>query len=257
MFSYLATPSRPPGILAAPRSSPVSAGYIAKVKAVQSANLIDFWTLNDASGTTAVDAINTARNGLYVNSPTLQAATFADGVNKAPAFVSASSQYVNVFSSSLAAAFNNAEGTLLCWLNPTAAAWADTAQHLGVLIGKDVNNLVIVRKNAVAKNLNWYYSGAGVAKQVNFTYGTAPTTWVPMVLTWSTTGNRMRAYLSGSQTGADQTPLPTWASAPIAGWCQIGAYNGPSLYMDGNIAMCALWTKELTAAEVLTVSTAP
>src|SRR5258707_566144 len=57
-----------------PLNSNFSTGYIAKVQAVQSANEIDFWPLNELSGGGAIDQQNVARNGTYVGPPTLAAA---------------------------------------------------------------------------------------------------------------------------------------------------------------------------------------
>ena len=230
--------------------------FIQKVAAVETANLLDFWTLNDTVGPTAVDNINALRNGTYVAAPTLQNALFLDGVSKAPLFVPASTQWVNIYTtggSGLSTLFSGAEGSILLWIKVTLAHWNDANAYGFWALHVDASNIITATKIS-ANNLQLSYVSGGTQKQVTIGAMSAAT-WQALVTTWSHTNNRVRHYLNGTQQGADLVGPPafvgTLADAALMA-LSIGATPGVD-----NGAMGALWTKELTPTEVLTVSTAP
>jgi large repetitive protein len=227
--------------------------YINKLKTVENASLIDIWPLNEASGTVANDAVASARNGAYVNTPTLANQLFQDGVNSEPLFTAASLQYVNVFSSSLASAFSAAQGTILVWIKFSSAEWALVTARRFVDLFVNASNEVLIDKNG-ANSLRWLMTAGGTTSLVALG-SQSSTNWLPLVITWNKASNRLRAYISGSQTGTDQTLTGVWAGSLAQ--ATVAAANGPSTYMQGNLGMVALWTIELTAAEVATISAAP
>lgn len=238
-----------------PLNSNFSSNYILKILALEAANLIDFQPLNETTGTIAVDQVSPARNSTYQGPPTLHSALFQDGVNFAPLFVVVHGDFVdlpvtgvNGFNS----VFNGLEGTMLVWIQMTLAHWNDANIYSFASIDIDVNNHIRITKSA-ANTLKWEYLAAGSSSAVTVG-GIVGTTWQALVITWSHSLNRARAYLKGVQQGADQTPVGLFAGNPVT--CRAMALNGGNLAPD-NAAMWAIWSKELTAAEVLQASTAP
>jgi Concanavalin A-like lectin/glucanases superfamily len=227
--------------------------FVTKVSAIEAANFIDFWTLGDLGGTTIVDNINAARNGVYQNSPALHSNLFADFVHVCPTFNGAN-QYGDVFSASLAAAFSLAEGTLMAPFYIAPEPLTDANVYVCASFSADASNEVTIFKNG-QNTFTMRYIGGGITKLVSASVFSANGWHIP-IATWSTLNNRFRGYIDGTQTGGDQTPLPTWVGSLVAGRCNIGAFAGPGFFFPGSLAMIGLWTKELTSAEVASASSA-
>lgn len=234
--------------------------YVNKLKTVENANLIDIWLLQDSTQATALDSVNVARNGSYVNNPVLQSELFADGANYEPRFKQASQQYVSLPAAAIDTAMSKTEGSLLAWLKLSALE-AQNAFTGFVGLRIDGNNIIQLDRqfSGINAQFRWVWVGGAVQKinLLNFTQpATPPTDWTAMVITWSTVNNRLRAYFAGSAIGSELTPVPalvgSLATAVLASDIPVGGG-----YLEGALGPCALWTKELTAAEVLSISTVP
>jgi hypothetical protein len=223
--------------------------YINKVVALSP---IAYWPLDDTSGSTARDASGNGRTGTYSN-VTLNAVGPVSG--GAAASFNGSTSFVNVYSASLAAAFNGAEGSLMVWgIVSAAGVWTNGAEGRLVTLSADASNRVLISKSATDNTLTFQYSAGGVAKTVNHTFSS--TAYFYAALTWSKSNDRARCYVAGAQVGATQTSLGTFAGSLAATLSVIGAQNTtPTGVFSGTEAHVAVWSRELSAAEVLSLAT--
>lgn len=232
----------------------LSSPYLAKVQQTETANLVDFWSLNDQAGTAATDLIAAARSGTYVHSPTLAHDVFADGVNLTPLFASGSSQFVSLPFAAVDAVLNRSEGTFLVWVKIALTDWNAATPLMFFELYTDVNNYIQVFKNG-ANNLTWFYNHGGVSSSVAKS-SVSNVNWLPIALTWSVSNNRIRAYYAGVQEGSDQALSGAFSGALTFAALAAQAHSS-QFFVNGNEAMCALWTKELSAGEVSSISIAP
>lgn len=225
--------------------------YITKVEGIRTASLIDFWAMDDSVLSIALDRIATIRNAAYVASPTLQAVLGPDGSLKAPAF-NGTTQYVDFRTPSFTGTWNPALGTLLIWVQMTATEWLTSTPRQIAKIFVDASNfLEILKNNTSSINISYFGTATGA------TQGVIPpgdNNWLALVITWNRASNRFRAYMNGVQQGLDHA-IGNWIGTPTV--CTFGVSEVPSRFIAGNMAMGAIWTAELSASEVLAISTAP
>lgn len=229
---------------------PSASGYAAKVQSIQTASMIDLWILNDTSGVVAVDTINGSRSAAYIASPTLASVLFQDNSTKVATY-NGTTQYVNAFTSSFAGAFNGIEGTVLVWMFLTTAQWADTNFYALFSVFNGTNQIWIQKTGANAAR-GFYQTN------LNFTI-TPAAAWFPMVMTWSQSNGRARVYINGVQSGSDTAVGSGGWNGSLPTKADLGALDTgtPVDFYPNALAFAALWSKELTAAEVLTISTIP
>jgi hypothetical protein len=227
--------------------------YTQKVLATQAANLIAYWPLNEAAGATADNAEGTAaRDGTYTG-VTLGATGIGDG-NTAASFDGTTSR-CNIFTASLNTAFNNQEGTAAIWFQMSGAGvWTDGANRVLLVLQADASNRVLLRKSSANNQLDCFYTAGGTAKQVN--PATSTLAWAHLAITWSKSGDAVKVYLNGAQSGATQTGLGVWAGALNNAATVIGAATTtPTLVTSGSIAHAAVWTTPLSGAQIATLAT--
>lgn len=224
--------------------------YFTKVKGLFGSALIAFWKLDEKSGSTAADSSGNARSGSYTNcvlgQPTIGGKTLSTY------FLETSNPYVNVYSSSLASAFNGAEGTIQLLVKAgNAGFWTDAGSFRQVTFGADANNRVLIqRTNGNPNALDLYYIAGGTSKTRTISTSTLST--MCLTITWSKSNDRVRAYWNGVQQGADLTGLGTWAGALASSTCVIGAATTtPAIPHRGWISNVFVLNREATPTEVL------
>ncbi len=233
--------------------------YEAAVKAIKPANLVAYWPLSETSGTQAADVSGNNRHGTYVGGPTLAQAGIGDAVDKAPLF-SGSGQYVNIYSAAFASAFNPSEGTISLWVKG-GAVWSDNANRLLLELRADSNNYIHLFKSGT-NDLSWERMAGGVSSAMGTSFAAADmdqlkppsADWHHLVLSWSTSADRVRASFDGSQVGYEVTGLGTWSGALASTMTVIGALSTALFFWAGQIAHVAVWDTELTAAEIYTLA---
>lgn len=236
------------GPLSSSLVAPASQAYIAKLLGVQNASLIDIWpTYDQAPTSTIADLISGLRNGQYTVVPNLQGDIGPDQSNKVAVWDGAT-QSGNLLTASLQSVWNWPEVSILCWVKLSAGQWSSATQYGFFQFFKDGLNEVSLWKSS-ANNFQWSYKGTGHGVAL-----TSPSGWIPFVITLSTANNRGRIYVSGTQSGADVAIGAAAAGTLVQ--ARLAALNVPSLFSAGSLFL-AVWTKELTAAEVATISVAP
>jgi hypothetical protein len=229
--------------------------YARRILNTQSASLIADWQLGETSGTNAANAQGTsARDGTYTNGVTLNAATFTDGT-PAPSF-DGTNDVINVYSSSLNSAFNNAQGTLFFWAQASASGvWTDGATRYFAILGADASNRVRIFKSSANNSVTWEYAAGGTAKARTLAT-VSGTGWFSVALTWNKAGDQVIPYFNGSQAGTILTGLGTWTGSLASTTVDLGASNssGASPW-SGFMKYAALWTTPLSAGEIAALST--
>lgn len=217
---------------------------------------IAYWPLADASGATATDESGNGRNGTYT-SVTLGATGIGDG-RTAATFVAASSSLVNVYTAGLAGAFNGAEGTMAAWAQVSGSGvWTDGSVRRVMILQASATNVIRIGRIGSNNVITIQYVANNVSKSVNHT-ASGQTTWLHFAITWSASNNRMRAYVNGAQTGANQTGLGVWAGSLASTGAVLGTDSTtPAFLWSGNIAHAAVFASELTPAQILSLATVP
>lgn len=231
--------------------------YTAKVMDIDRASLIAYWRLNELSGT-AADNIqgDPLRDGVYTNGPVLGQIGIGDGLT-AP-LLDGVDDNIDVYSASLAGAFNPLEGTLAIWGRMSSVgAWTDGTLKYLVRLRADGTNQISLYKTTVNSRLTFDYAAGGTSSTRNKDSNTT-TDWFHMAITWSKSADQVIAYYNGVQEGAIITGLGTWVGALGSGTVRLGATAvAGSVWWAGFLAHAMLRNKALTAAQILALATVP
>lgn len=218
--------------------------YTNKVKAL---GPIAYYPQAEPSGTTIVDESGNGRNGTYVG-VTLGQPGIGDG--RTAAGYDGATSYGNIYSASLAGAFNGAEGTIVAWQRSSGSS-----SRCILRLQVDASNLVQLFTTTNANEVQLRYIAGGTWKQIldsSNVFGAL----FPIALTWSKSNDQARAYVKGVQVGATQTGLGTWAGALTL--CYIGAISTtPNSPWFGSLAHTAIFNRALSAAEIASLAVVP
>lgn len=229
--------------------------YYQKVLSINSANLITYWPLWETAGLTADNLEGTAaRDGTY-NGVTLNSTTFTNG--DPAALWDGSNDYCNIYSASLDGVFNGQLGTIAAWIKmANAGVWTDGQARDIFRIRVNSSNYLDILRTTTNNELQWTYVAGGTTKVRQDTSIGGSTAWHHVAMTWNRASDRMRAFLDGSQIGADLTGLGAWAGNLAANNTLIGAATtGPVVVWSGYIAHVPVWSSELTPAQIADLAT--
>lgn len=241
-----------------PLPTPRSRVYTEKVNRLLP---IAYWPLADG-GSVVTDESGNGRHGTYSNATlNTQSITVPSHVGerivpltdgRSAASFNGSTSYANIYSVSLANAFNSQTGTLLAWINLSGAALAETAFKRAVGFRVDANNDVYIQKTSTANQMQAGYVAGGTGKSINITVTQG---WHVIALTWDKPNDEVKAYYDGVQQGVTQTGLGTWAGSLSSTAVIIGArLTTPDQLFNGLIAHVAVFSSVLTPAQVLNLS---
>ena len=220
--------------------------YSGKVLSTEERNLIGYWPLWEASGSVAKDISWNGRDGTHVGVTLGQSGI---GDDRTSPYYDGANDYTNIYSASLAAAFNGAEGTLVIWAKvANVGVWTDaTSRYLFSVYAGDGNNAVFIRKDNGNNLTRFHYKAGAVEEEVNI--ATNSIDWVQYGITWSATADEVKLYMAGAQVGTTQTGLGTWVGTLTS--AAIGAYiaSASGVYY-GWLAHSPIWTKALTPAQI-------
>lgn len=220
---------------------------------------IGYWPLAEAAGATvALDESGNGRNGAYKAAGEPIAGQTGIGDGRTSALFDGTNDFVNIFTASLQAAFNSAEGTMAVWCKVSAAGdWGDATARRPLYFQTDANNRVRFEKTTAAGQLAWVYIAGGTNKTVLLN-GNVTTDWFHLACTWSKSADQFKAYINGAQSGATQTALGTWVGSLSATSTTIGAADTiGSNPWKGFLAHAAVWATPLSAATIATLAVVP
>lgn len=232
--------------------------YTNKVKATASANLIGYWPLAEAAGATvAVDESGNGRNGAYKASGEPIAGQTGIGDGRTSDLFDGSNDFIDLYSASLAAAFNNGELTVAIWFKEATGALTDGTTDRAVVLQADASNRVTLGKSNVNNQCNGSYIAGGTTKSLNVTV--SDTNWHFLALTVSKSADQVKVYLDGAQIGATATGLGVWAGALASATTCLGSASStaPGNVHNGNLAHAMLWTTPLSAAQIAALAVVP
>jgi len=211
-------------------------------------SFVGYWPLDELSGVTAFDIIN-GRNGTYrntagvLNGITLGQPGIGDG--KPSVYFDGANGYCNIYSASLAAAFNSAEGTKIYWVKPDSI-FSDGISRICMSLRADVNNRIILEKS-VANAWTFRYSAGSTN---NFYNLTNTTDWTEVAIRWSQSLNLVTVNQNGNQMGSPTT-CPLWVGALASNVCVIGAASTtPASLWKGHLQHVRLLNRYLTDDEI-------
>ena len=230
----------------------VSGGLVEKILGTENDDLLGYWLMDESSGVTADNAEGTAaRDGTYIGSTLGQSvapftAVLMDGVNDC----------VDIFSLNLQSAFSATAGTMLVFAKVSGSGvWTDGSTRQIFYIAADSNNRIFIQKDNANNQLQYFYIAGGTIESVTKTAMTT-TDWMCVALTWDKTADEVKAYYNGVQEGTTLTGLGNWVGSLGSQLVNFGtADNTPAVAQgfDGYQAHGALWSKALTAAQILAI----
>lgn len=233
--------------------------YSDVVLAMESSDLITYWPLGEASGTTADNLEGTAQRDADYNSDvsTWPVETGIGDGNTAPSF-DGTNDLINCYSVSLRNAFDGEEGTILIWLKPDSGMWTDGNEHIMVYWMADADNRIFFRKNTANGQAYFWYEANNTTKTVTVS-SQSWEVWTPVAITWSKTADEFKVYIDGSQVGSTQTGLGAWEAVNLsATLTTIGSYStSATVPWKGGGAHAACWTKALSGAQILSLASLP
>jgi hypothetical protein len=196
-------------------------------KKVLSYGPVAYWPLNEESGSVAYDISGNGRNGAYTG-VTLGQDGIGDG-GTCPLFDGAN-DYVNIIAAQNA--YNGAEGALIVWAKASGAGmWSDGTLRYIIHLFAGATTFMYIQRTA-ANNALQFRRRVGAADKVINATGVSSTEWMSVGLSWSETGDTVKAFYNASQLGATQTGLGTWSGVPSV--MTVGAYNTtPANVWDG------------------------
>lgn len=225
------------------------AAYVAKALAL---GPFAYFVLGEHEGSTAICQVDRNQNGAHT-AVALGNAGIGDG-QVCPFYNPSDPGYTNLQTATLAANFDGQTGTLSFWSKVSAAGvWTDGTTRVLLIVYVDGSNFIQINRTAVNGDLEYRYVANGTTELVTVN-GLSTTNWMHHALTWDLGADEVKAFYGGSQTGATQSGLGTWAGAPTAVYVGVGALvNFP---WSGYAAHVALWDSALTPTQVATLAVA-
>lgn len=232
--------------------------YAGRILATETANLIGYWPLWEASGTAAVNysSLGVAANGAYTG-VTLGQPGIGDG-NTCPLFDGAN-DYMDGYSASFAGVFNGQVGSLALWgWVSDVGVWTDGTNRYLLYWGADgFNRIQVYHPGSADNRLDWGYRAGGTATNLNLS-PINTTDWFHIALTWDLNAGatgEAKAFYNGSQADTTKTNLGTWVGSLGNTITLCGAYNKtPQSVWSGYVAHLAMWNKALTPAQILALA---
>jgi len=155
---------------------------------------------------------------------------FGGATNRA--YFNGASSYVNIYSAALNSNFNGQIGSMVVRAKVAdAAVWSDGVTSKIVQLRTDANNLVQFNKHSLTNTMRAYYIAGGTSKFLDATI--SATTFQTLGLTWSLSGDAVKLFVNGSQTGATATGLGTYTGALASDRCYIGTDHSAYGYYPG------------------------
>jgi len=212
-----------------------------------------YWPLNEASGAVATELVN-GWNGAYTG-VTLGQPGIGDG-ETCPLFGGAT-DFVDVFSTALSAAFSGDEGSALLWCKVfNVGVWSDGGFRYAVRYGNVANEYVAMTKRSTNDTMRTERSGAAF-KALNYTPFSS-TAWFPCCVTWSLSAGvdgELKFYVNGVHRGTE-TGIGAFGGVLENGHVVIGAQRTtPTFPWYGWLAHAAVWAGTiLTLPQIVDLS---
>jgi hypothetical protein len=211
--------------------------------------LVAYWKLDEESGTTAVNAEGTAtRDGTYVNSPALQAATFPngdlvalfDGVNDA----------ANMYTASLDSVWNGTKGWLSVWFQDAALGLEGRNYVFSIDTGTGLNIISLFTDNTNPSTLEMYYKANNVFKFTSWYNYSAR--WHNLTMDWDDAGTDAVRWWFDGVLIKTITGIGTWGEPLIDNSTTFGAISKSGTFSwNGGGAHVAIGADEILSTALV------
>ena len=214
---------------------------------------IAYWPQWEPSGTVAYDRTANARNGAYTG---VDLGQVGIGDGRVCPWFDGTNDYNNVYSAGLAGAFSGAEGSLMVWAKVNSAAvWADGILRELAIFRVDASDKVEIYKNTTNNQVVVLRVGSNPFDAKSVAIAWSGTAWFCVGSTWSVSGDELRVYLNGVQSGATQTGLTGFVGALANTSTCVGAVSTvPTNVWHGWLAHACVWDRALTPSEVASLA---
>ena len=217
---------------------------LAYTNTIKALGPIAYWPQAEPSGTTIVDESGNGRNGTYVG-VTLGQPGIGDG-RTAAGYVSSVG---NIYSASLAGAFNGQDVCATIWFQPAnAGIWTDGIIRRLASWRVDASNMLLMSKDSAANTLTINYIAGGVSKAVTFTL--SATDWTHIAVRVRKSSDKLEGYLNGVKSSVLQSGIGTWAGSLAPTLTCLGAGNsGGGNSWIGSLAHAGVFGSAMTTAD--------
>lgn len=204
---------------------------------------IAYWPLWETSGITAQCLVNPAQNGTATG-VTWGQTGIGDG--RTAALFDGINDYVNIYTATLAAAFNGTTGGIHLWAKVSGAGvWTDSAFRYMLTLQDDGDNYIRLFKSSTNNTVSFQYKAGGTAESENDNSFAGRAGWIPFGMSWDKSAGvdgEVKYFADGVQTGATDTGLGNWVGPIINTTTNIGCYaSTPDNLWDGYIAHVAVF----------------
>jgi hypothetical protein len=201
--------------------------YAERLLAIEPANNVALWLLNETSGTAAVDQLGN-HGGTHVG-PTLANASGPNGV-LVPSY-DGDNDRTNIYSANLNTNFPKTEGTAIIWLKARDADfWGETQWRTGLNIEVNSDNRVYIWKRNVANQMYFVQAMGGTVDIHLLT--TTSLLWNMYSVSWSVTNDDVSFYHNGSLLSSHDG-VGTFAGTLDSNKCVIGGDSPTGSWWDG------------------------
>lgn len=215
-----------------------------KLRSLFGASLLAYYPLWERSGGIVEDLSPNDRTGVYLGNPALGQVQALCG--RAPRFDGVN-DWANVFSPSLASAFNGSEGTAIIQLKIEPQQWTDGQTSYYLALRANASNHIVLYK-AANHQLLFTYTAGGNSYTAEFN-DMSTSRWVTYAITWSKANDRVTGYVAGETMQPVLHGLAAWSGGLTS--AEIGGYMGNAAnYAKGSISSVVLLNREASAAEV-------
>lgn len=214
-------------------------------------DLLAFWLLSEASGTTAEDSTANGYDGAYHTSGVTYGVTGPGSGNKG--ITLASPGRVNCYSAGLAGDFTPNTLTICGWVKIGGTEWADSTLRVAAHFGENnTTDYLHIRKSTTLDQVQAVHEGGGTVSAASYTFPSQEIDWFHLGATVSAANDRLRLYVDGTQQGADVNSLGTYVGGLGNPFGAIGSQRGDagSLPFVGSLYGVAVIGREATAAEM-------
>lgn len=203
---------------------------------------IVYYPLWDAVGATSAIDLMGLGNGTPSN-VTFGATGVAYG--RTAASFNGTTSSINVYSAALNSVFDGNTGSMVVWGNSTD--WANaTLRALFSIFVNASNKIQIYCQSGL---VTFSHIAGGTTKTKQYQVFTGLTDFMRFTMTWG--GGEMVYYINDNPVSSALTGLGTFAGALSSSACMIGALLANTNVFTGSLAHAALFTRKLTAAEVI------
>lgn len=180
-------------------------GYLSNVLSI--ADCIAYWPLTQTSGSSVTDLTGHGVTGTATNITWADTAGAGGSMGSAPLFGATS--YISLLVSAInTAGLTGGEMTMACWIkNP---GWAASQTITAFQLDVNGTNRCFIRQ-AGTNILNILYQAGGTYSNFSTSSGLSAN-WMHIATTITKTGDAKKNYVNGSQSGATQTGLGTFAA---------------------------------------------